>query len=62
MNNVFNNAKFIKAKGYSKEFSLYDPLAIFRREFNIDSDIKTAIITVTIFAGATLSPMTIGER
>ena len=46
MAKIFNGAKFIKAPYYSKNYSLNDPLPIFRKEFIVNEDIKTAKITV----------------
>ncbi len=43
---MFGNAKFIKARGYDKEFSLFAPLPVFRRDFTLRGEIKNAVITV----------------
>ena len=43
---VFGAAAYIKAQSAPSEFSLYDPIPFFRREFEIDEEIKSAEIAV----------------
>ena len=44
---VFAGAKFIKAqKTFTQEYSEYDPIPMFRREFVIEEDVKCAEIFV----------------
>ena len=43
---MFGKAKFIKAREYDKEFSLFAPLPVFRRDFTLSGEIKNAVITV----------------
>ncbi len=42
----FLDAKYIKAEKTPLDFSLYDPIPLFRKEFEINEDIKTAKIYV----------------
>ena len=46
MKNVFSNGKYIKPIEQYKEFSLYQPLPLFRKEFEINNKANNAIITV----------------
>ena len=43
---MFSNAKYIKAVPAPTEFSLYDPLPVFRRSFYVEGSIKEAKIFV----------------
>lgn len=63
MNNIFENAKFIKAEKHNSEFSLYDPLPLFRREFEISEKVENAIISVISpgFASFTINGKPITE-
>ena len=42
----FYQAKYIKAQETPSEFSLYDPIPLFRREFELTEDIREARIFV----------------
>jgi alpha-L-rhamnosidase len=42
----FYDAKYIKAQTDPSEFSLYDPLPLFRREFELSEDVEQARIFV----------------
>jgi hypothetical protein len=42
----FFNAKYIKAQEAPSAFSLYDPIPLFRKEFELDSEIEMASIFV----------------
>ena len=41
---IFENAKYIKAQPAPSNFSLYDPLPLFRREFEIDEAVLQATV------------------
>ena len=43
---AFGNAMYIKAQEKPSDFSLYDPIPLFRKEFEISQDIISAEITV----------------
>ena len=45
-NHPFHDAKYIKATEKPDSFSVYDPLPLFRREFEIREEIQTAIVYV----------------
>ena len=42
----FDNAIYIKAEKYPSEFTLYDPIPFFRKEFEISDEVKDAQIFV----------------
>ena len=46
-NGVFTGARFIKAQNsFTPEYTEYDPIPMFRREFVIEEDVKNAEIYV----------------
>ena len=45
-NGVFGNAIYIKAEQKPDEYSLFDPLPLFRKRFFVDEDVKTSEICV----------------
>jgi alpha-L-rhamnosidase len=46
LNNPFMDAKYIKAQEHPSEYFFYDPLPMFRKEFEIPEDIENARIYV----------------